>query len=239
MSSSGSKVAIHRLHVEHLRETLGVGTDRPRLSWQIKTDIQNWMQSAYEIECLRADNQLRGKTGRVESGQSMLSDWMFEPLASREQVTLRIRVWGMDGSESNWSEAVTVEAGLLKPDDWSASFITPAWEEDTSKSNPSPYLRREFVLKSDVKSARLYITALGLYEAQINGKVVGDHVLAPGWTVYDQHLRYQTFDVTNLLQPGTNAIGAILGDGWYRGRIGFGGGKRNTYGDKLALLAQL
>ncbi len=83
------------------------------------------------------------------------------------------------------------------------------------------------------------MTSLGVYEAQINGAVVGDHVLAPGWTSYDHRLRYQTFDVSGLLVEGRNAIGAILGDGWYRGRLGFRGGRRNIYGDRLALLAQL
>jgi alpha-L-rhamnosidase len=90
-----------------------------------------------------------------------------------------------------------------------------------------------------VKSARLYITALGVYEAQLNGEVIGDQIFAPGWTVYDKHVRFQTFDVTTMLKPGRNTIGAILGDGWFRGRIGFGGGQRNSYGEKLALLAQL
>jgi alpha-L-rhamnosidase len=132
-----------------------------------------------------------------------------------------------------------VEAGLLHGEDWSADFVSPAWDEDVARSNPSPYLRREFELRSGIKSARLYITSLGLYEAEINGQVVGDHVFSPGWTVYDQHLRYQTFDVTGMLREGQNAIGAVLGDGWFRGRIGFGGGQRNIYGAHLALLAQL
>ncbi len=83
------------------------------------------------------------------------------------------------------------------------------------------------------------MTALGVYEAQLNGATVGDHVLDPGWTSYNHRLRYQTFDVTGLLREGRNAIGAILGDGWYRGRFGFDGGRRNIYGDRLALLAQL
>jgi alpha-L-rhamnosidase len=87
--------------------------------------------------------------------------------------------------------------------------------------------------------ARLYMTALGVYEMQLNGVTVGDHVLDPGWTSYHHRLRYQTFDVTSLLHEGRNAIGAILGDGWYRGRFGFDGGRRNIYGDRLALLAQL
>lgn len=233
------KVIITRLQIEHLREILGIGTASPRLSWMIETSAQNWQQTGYEIEYYRADGQLRGQTGRVESSQSVLMEWPFEPLQSREQVSLHVRVWGVDGSESSWSEPVTVETGLLHADDWTARFISPAVEEDTSKSNPAPYLRREFELRSGIKSARLYITALGVYEAQINGKRIGDQVLAPGWTVYDQRLRYQTFDVTKLLQPGHNAIGAILTDGWYRGRLGFGEGKRNIWGKHLALLAQL
>ncbi len=220
------------LQVEHLRETLGIGLARPRLSWTIETSIPNWRQSACEIEC-------RGATCRVESAQSVLVDWPFAPLTSREQVSVRARVWGVDGSASDWSEPVSLETGLLAESDWSARFISPDWDEDTTKSNPAPYLRREFELKSEIQSARLYLTALGLYEAELNGQVVGDQVFSPGWTVYDERLRCQAFDVTAQLKPGKNALGAILGDGWFRGRIGFGGGQRNSYGKSLALLAQL
>src|SRR6185295_7318792 len=78
-----------------------------------------------------------------------------------------------------------------------------------------------------------------VYEAQLNGTTIGDHVLAPGWTSYSHRLRYQTFDVTEMLREGANTLGAMLGDGWYRGRLAFGGGRRNIYGDRLALLAQL
>ncbi len=132
-----------------------------------------------------------------------------------------------------------MEAGLLSADDWSARFVTPAWEEDTSRPQPSPLLRREFDVRPGVTAARLYITALGLYEAQINGAPVGEYIFDPGWTSYAYRLRYQTFDVTEMLREGRNAIGAILGDGWYRGRLGFNGGRRNIYGDRLGLLAQL
>ena len=117
--------------------------------------------------------------------------------------------------------------------------MTPDWEEDTSQPQPGPLLRHEFDVRAAVKQARLYVTGLGVYEAYLNGAAVGDHVLAPGWTSYHHRLRYQTFDVTDLLREGRNAIGAMLGDGWYRGRLGFGGGRRNIYGDRLALLAQL
>jgi alpha-L-rhamnosidase len=227
------------LRIEHRADAFGIGIVRPRLSWQITADTPNWRQSAYELECLSADDQPRGQTGKVASAQSILVDWPFAPLASREQVAVRARVWGSDGSQSDWSEPLAIETGLLSVADWSARFISPAWDEDTTKSNSAPFLRREFELKDNIKSARLYITALGLYEAELNGQVIGDQVFSPGWTVYDERLRYQTFDVTAMLQPGRNALGAILGDGWFRGRIGFGGGQRNVYGKSLALLAQL
>ena len=200
---------------------------------------RDWRQSAYEIEAYRADGQLSARTGRVESGDSVLVPWPFAPLASREQLLVRVRVWGLDDEPSSWSELVPVEAGLLQPSDWTASFVTPDWDEDTSRPQPAPLLRREFVVRAGVARARLYVTALGVYEAQLNGVTVGDHVMAPGWTSYDHRLRYQTFDVTELLAEGRNALGAILGDGWYRGRLGYHGGRRNIYGDRLALLAQL
>ena len=76
------------------------------------------------------------------------------------------------------------------------------------------------------------MTALGVYELELNGQRVGDHVLAPGWTSYHHRLRYQTFDVTALLRTGDNAIGARLADGWYRGRLGWRGGVRAIYGDR-------
>ncbi|MCA9838955.1 MAG: family 78 glycoside hydrolase catalytic domain [Trueperaceae bacterium] len=234
-----SELQVDRVQVEHLRETLGIGIARPRLSWQLKTDLKNWEQSAYEIACFDAKGQLKEGTGRVVSSQSVLVDWPFAALQSREQVSLRVRVWGSEDSASDWSELLQVEAGLLQTEDWQASFITPDWEEDTTRANPLPYFRLEFDLDKPVESARLYLTALGVYEAQLNGQVIGDQVLAPGWTVYEERLRYQTFDVTKLLSKGKNALGACVGEGWYRGRLGFGGGRRNIYGDKAGLLAQL
>jgi alpha-L-rhamnosidase len=227
------------LQIEHQREASGIGTDRPRLSWIVQTETQGWHQAAYEVEVYDAQGKVRDTTEQVESPQSVLVDWPFEPLSSRERVAVRARVWSRDGQESAWSEPVSIEAGLLRSQDWAARFVGPHWEEDLSKPQPAPLVRREFEVGARVRSARLYMTALGVYEAQLNGMVVGDHVMAPGWTSYPHRLRYQTFDVTDLLQEGRNALGAMLGDGWFRGRLGFGGGRRNIYGDRVALLAQL
>jgi alpha-L-rhamnosidase len=243
------------LRIEHLATAsggaIGIGVATPRLSWIVAATSENWRQSAYEVElycnppdcaayCNPADCvTLRGRTGRVESGESVLVPWPFAPLASRERLLVRVRAWDADGQATAWSGPAPVEAGLLDPGDWTGQFITPDWDEDTSQPQPCPLLRREFAVRPGVRRARLYVTSLGVYEAQINGAAVGDQVLAPGWTSYDHRLRYQTFDVTGLIAEGRNAIGAMLGDGWYRGRLGVRGGRRNIYGDRLALLVQL
>jgi alpha-L-rhamnosidase len=238
-NSVSSEIAVVDLRFEHRRDSLSVGAARPRLSWVVDTATNGWRQVGYEIEAYKPDGQLREQTGQVESAQSVLVSWPFASLSSRERLALRVRVWGNDGRSSVWSALTPVEAGLLHPADWTARFVTPDWEEDTSRPQPGPLLRREFAVRAGVKQARLYVTAQGVYEAQLNGEPIGDHVLAPGWTSYDHRLRYQTFDVTDLLREGRNAIGAMLGDGWFRGRLSFGGGQRNIYGDRLALLAQL
>src|SRR5437870_9182316 len=232
-------VTIADVRFEHHRDALGIGESRPRLSWIVATQANGWRQSGYEIKAHGSDGRLRERTGLVESDQSVLVPWPFAPLSSRVRLSVRVRVWCIDGKPSAWSTSSPVEVGLLLPSDWNARFVTPDWEEDTSRPQPCPLLRREFDVRAGVTRARLYVTALGVYEVQLNGATVGDHVLAPGWTSYHHRLRYQTFDVTSLLRVGRNAIGAILGDGWYRGRLGFDGGRRNIYGYRLALLAQL
>jgi alpha-L-rhamnosidase len=230
---------ITNVRFEHLQDALGIGTARPRISWTISTPTRDWHQSAYELEVLGAEGQVLEGTGKIASDQSVLVAWPGAPLHSRERREVRVRVWGPDDQPSDWSAPAAVEAGLLSPDDWSGRFVAPDWEEDTSRPQPSPMLRREFAVGPDLTQARLYVTALGVYEVRINGERVGDQAMAPGWTSYNHRLRYQTFDVTSLLREGPNASGAILGDGWYRGGLGFGGGRRNTYGDRLALLFQL
>src|SRR5690606_19517082 len=146
--SSPAAVSVADVRFEHLREPFGIGTPEPRLSWEIATEIAGWRQAAYAIEARSPDGSLRGETGRVESDQSVLLPWPFAPLRSRERVLVRVRVWGSDGQESPWSEPRAVEAGLLSPDDWSARFVTPDWDEDAP--GPCPLLRREFDVRPGV-----------------------------------------------------------------------------------------
>ena len=111
-------------------------------------------------------------------------------------------------------------------------------EGDTQRYSPSPHFRKEFTLGKTIASARVYVTSHGFYELHLNGKKVGDQVLTPGWTSYGKRLQYQVYDVTNMLVKGNNAIGAVLGDGWYRGTLAWGNNWA-VYGKRLGLLLQL
>ncbi|MFT3887727.1 MAG: family 78 glycoside hydrolase catalytic domain [Arachnia sp.] len=222
---------------EHLTDALGIGVPAPRISWK-NAGRPGWRQAAYEIEEER--DGVVVSSGRIESSDSVLTPWPFAPLASRQRATVRVRVWGEGETEpSAWSPTARVEAGLLDAGDWTAAAVGPGWPEDPEAMRRPPRVRRAFDLPGPVASARLYATAHGLYEVEINGRRVGDDALSPGWTVYGSRLRAYTYDVTQHVAEGPNAIGAWLADGWYRGRIGFNGGHTNLYGDDVSLIAQL
>ncbi|MFJ3804288.1 glycoside hydrolase family 78 protein [Streptomyces sp. NPDC090088] len=226
------------VRAEHHTAPLGIGERRPRLSWRTLTERPGWRQSAYEIRL--TEDRRETVHVRHDSGESVLVPWPGDPLSSRRRVEVAVRVWGPDGGgASSWSAPLTVEAGLLDPGDWSARLVSPDWSEPTDRPVPPPVLRGAFRPRGPVASARLYATAHGLYEAELNGEHVGDHVLAPGWTDYSRRLRYHTHDITHLIRQGPNELRIHLADGWFRGLLGFGGGTRNHYGDRLAALAQL
>ncbi len=223
------------LAADHRGASPFVATPKPRLSWRVTSTTPNWYQASYEIE-ISGDLEYRG--GPVASGDSVLVPWPAAPLASHQSVACRVRVAGKDGAASEWSEPLAIHAPLLDTGNWSARFISPAGASAATESEPCPYFRREFALEQPWRRAVLSVTALGVYQVEINGRRVGDEELAPGWTSYRNRLRFASHDVTALLRGGGNAIGAIVGDGWARGRLGFSGA-RNLYSDRPALLAQL
>ncbi|MFK4639493.1 family 78 glycoside hydrolase catalytic domain [Paenarthrobacter histidinolovorans] len=211
---------------------IGLGNPMPRLSWFVPAADAGYTQTAYDIEVTRGEAV---KVYRVESNDQVLVPWPAPELSSRESAAVRVRV--TDGADwSDWSEASTVEAGLLKASDWVADFVSPA--EIGGAGMPAPILSGILDLPGDIIKARLYATAHGIYVPTINGQRIDDTVLAPGWTSYENRLRYQTYDVTSLLRQGANHLEMLLGNGWYRGRLGFEN-KRAIYGDRLAVLAQL
>ncbi|GAB3691230.1 family 78 glycoside hydrolase catalytic domain [Nocardiopsis oceani] len=221
---------------EHDQEALGIGVAAPRLSWQTEAPV-GWRQAYYDIEVRHGEGAT--ETVTVHSEDQVLVPWPVAPLNSRESARMRVRVTGTDGSNSGWSPWADVEAGLLRADDWTARPVRAPWQESPNTERRPYLVRREFDLPGPVVRARLYATAHGVFEAEINGRRVGDDVLSPGWTAYHERLRYRTYDVSDLLHEGPNAIGAWLADGWYRGRLGFNGGHRNLYGTDLSFLGQL
>ena len=236
-------LAVKNLRCEYQADPVGIDVRKPRLSWQLESSERGVMQTSYEVRVAGSEEQLaKGKpiwgSGKQTSDASIQVEYGGPALESGKVYYWQVRVADNQGHLTAWSKTAHWEMGLLEPVDWKAKWITPNLEEDETKSNPAPMLRREFSVKKKVERARLYASAMGLYEMELNGKRVGDEYFTPGWTSYDFRYQYQTYDVTGLLKNGTNCLGAMLGDGWFRGRIAWGG-KRNSYGKKLALLAQL
>lgn len=247
------------IRFEHHPDGFGIGTDKPRLSWRLSASTvpQNWTQKSYQVQVKRhtgrtSDQKPHIQSWHVPSDSSILNNWPDKPLLSRETASVRILATGHSqpsdpGSSANsdlsvWSEWQDVEAGLLQNSDWTAKFVTSSEPppEDSVPHRPTLY-RKEFTLDSKGKHtrARLYISALGLYAASINGRRVGDLHMAPGWTSYHHRLQYQIFDVTELLKDGKNVIGVEVAEGWYAGRLIWIPGLRNLYGDKPGFIAQL
>ncbi len=224
---------------EYHTNPVGIDILKPRLSWKIASTETNVMQSAYEIKV--TDQTAKGKvlwnSGKVSSDKSVNVEYGGPALNAMQRVYWQVRVWDNNGKATDWSEPAFWEMGILKPEQWTANWITRENEVKLDGSKPSTYLRKEFSTSKKVKSARVYVSSLGLYQLFINGKKVGNDLFTPGWTSYNKRIQYQTYDVASMLQS-KNAIGASMGDGWFRGNIGWQN-QRNYYGEKLALIAQL
>jgi len=231
-----AQVVITGLLTENMTDPIGMDCTSPRFSWQLLTDKRNVTQTAYELRVSDGTNPV-WNTGKVSSDQSVHVSYAGEPLKSGTYYNWQVRVWDNSGKRSAWSQPAKFQTGFLDGSGWKAKWIEPGYAEDTVM-RPSPLMRKEFTLKGNIARATAYITAHGLYEAELNGKRIGDAFLTPGWTSYGTRLQYQAYDVTGLLKSGANAIGVMLGSGWYRGNIGFRN-SINFYGRDIALLCQI
>jgi alpha-L-rhamnosidase len=218
-----------------------IGHDSPRLSWRIAAADTPACQSAYELEAA-ADKGFRNvlaTSGIVSDAGQVAVPAPGGSLRSREVRFYRVRA-RLGKRWTAWSPSLCVEAGLLASADWQARAITLPGDRGAEFQSPSPLLRREFVVAARVARARLYSTAHGVYKITINGVPVADDLLAPGWSAYRKRILVDTYDVADLLVEGANVIGGYLGDGWYRGRLGWEPiSERCRYGEELGLVAQL
>jgi len=214
---AGSKhggTAPSELRCEYRVNPLNVEARKPRLGWIIQSGRRGWKQTAYEVlvasdsETLNADVGDVWDSGKIESDESVHVVYEGERLASSTRVYWKVRVWDDKGDMSAWSEPSFWETGLLEPDDWKAKWIG-------YDCRTAPMFRREFSLDKEVENARIYVCGLGYYELSINGLKIGDQVLDPGQTDYEERAFYVVHDVTENLRKGTHALGIVLGDGWY------------------------
>jgi alpha-L-rhamnosidase len=216
----GSDVRVTDLRCEYLSDPIGIDVRQPRLSWKLQSRQKGQRQTAYRIvvsstlELLTQNQGDLWDSGIVPSDQSIQVVYDGAPLQSRMRCYWKVRVWDKDGAISPFSDAGVWEMGLLQSADWRAKWIS-APESDPNAVRPAPLLRKTFVLSQSILKARVYICGLGYYELYLNGGKVGNHVLDPAFTRYDKRDLYVTYDVTEQLHKGFNAICVILGNGWY------------------------
>ncbi|NJB35050.1 family 78 glycoside hydrolase catalytic domain [Croceivirga sp. JEA036] len=200
----------------------------PSFSWKLPQEIQK--QTAYHLvvasspELLSEDPDL-WDTGKVSSGQSLYISYEGKPLLSRDKMYWKVRFWNAEDQPSTWSEIAQMELGLLQNEDWQAKWIGLNTRKDSIKGKSNiiihtpQYLRKEFEVNKQLVSAKLYVTAKGVFKGFINGKAISEDVMSPGWTPYQKRIESLTYDVTDLLKEGDNAIGFQLASGWHFGRL--------------------
>ena len=225
------------VRVEYRENPIGLDVRKPRFSWKLDTEEYNTIQTAYQIYITyydKADKKeiVAWNSGKVESDQSVLVEYSGGALQAETQYKCVIQVW--DNHENCATEEVTFETGLLTIENIVAEWIT----HDVSEEIACPVFVKTFSTKKKVVQARMYATALGLYEITINGQRVGDFYFTPGWTNYHKRLQYQTYDVTKILTTQENHIEITVADGWYKGPFGFTL-RPNIYGNRVGALAQL
>ncbi len=232
---------VSNLTCEYRTNPLGIDVLQPRLSWQLESSQRGARQTAYRILVAVSETGLSGSgllwdSGKVSSDQSIHVKYGGPALVSGQRVYWKVLVWDEAGQEAE-SAFAWWELGLLDRTDWSGQWIGAFYSGGPRTTSPALYLRKEFSITKQLVSARLYATALGLYECYLNGLRVGDALLTPGWTDYNKRIQYQVYDVIDLIQAGANAWGAILGDGWCVGHIAWVG--RQRYTDRPQFLAQI
>lgn len=237
-SQKEAGVSVANLKCEYRKDPLGVETAAPRLSWELHSEQRGVVQSAYRI--LVSDNMesLNKNEGNVWDTQKLNADQSIQVAYSGKELTAakpyfwKVRVWDNKGNTSAWSEPAMWQMGLFTSKEWQGAQwiayeelpeskrIVPAQHGKGDKSldeglNVLPIFRKAFTVKGPVKRATAYISGLGHFEMSLNGEKVGDHFLDPGWTDYDEHALYVTFDIKDQLKQGANAMGVMLGNGFY------------------------
>ena len=218
LSAAAAGLTVGGLQCEYLENPLGIDPAQPRLGWVVESSQRAQAETAYQVLVASSEALLKANTGdlwdsgRVASDQTVQVVYAGKALPSCQRCYWKVRAWDKEGKASSYSKPACWEMGLLSPQDWQGQWIGRTTD---TNSLPAPLLRRAFTIEGKIKQARAYICGLGYYELHLNGKKVGDHLLDPGYTRYDRRALYVTYDVTEALRRGKNAVGVILGNGWY------------------------
>ncbi|MGA7720215.1 MAG: family 78 glycoside hydrolase catalytic domain [Ignavibacteriaceae bacterium] len=248
-----SELRITYLRCEY-KENPIIDVVNPRLSWILNSNQRGQVQTAFRILVASSWDKLTGGKANLWDTKKVLSDKTYQveykgqPLQSRQICYWKVMSWDKNGDPGKWSKPAKWEMGLLNDSDWKGEWIglnlNFLGKGKVYSLPPAPYLRKDVFITKEVKKARLYVTAKGLYQFYINGKKIGDDYLKPGWTDYDKRVYYQTYNVTGEIKKGDNAFGAILSYGWYAGYVGYAllvnnPQVKNFYGDVPVLMAQV
>lgn len=222
---------LYDLKTEYRKNPLGIDLESPRFSWKLKSDQKDTVQRSYQI-VVKSEAETVWDTGKIESDQSICIPYQGKAFRKGTRYTVQVNVEDNHGDtavESTW-----FETGLMGYQNFAASWITHGFEDGLE---PCAVFVKKFYTEKQVKSARIYASALGIYELELNGGKVGDAYFAPGWTSYQKRIQYQTYDVTEQLK-NENEIRMTVGNGWYKGILGFYN-QGDHYGKRTAVIAQI
>ncbi|HEY4209066.1 MAG TPA: family 78 glycoside hydrolase catalytic domain [Puia sp.] len=234
-SGYAQDLKLSNLRCEYKVDPMGIGSPAPKLSWEIASSGRGILQTAYRILVSEDSSSLENNVGSVWDSRKASSDASIQvsfaggALAPARTYYWKVMVWGNHGDSSRWSKIASWQTGLFTKGDWKgARWIGYEDIADSNRMLPGskgkkkgpvrdtlPLLRREFIVKGPLKKATAFICGLGQFEMRLNGEKVGDHFLDPGWTRYDKEALYVPFDITSQLRQGENAIGVMLGNGFY------------------------
>ena len=223
---------LYDLRTEYRVNPMGLTAKAPRFSWKIESQEKDTLQTAYEIHVTDENGKLVWNSGKKVTDQSVLIPYEGEALASETMYTVQVSV--ADNHGNTESVEGTFETGIFDNTEFKAQMITSDFPEE---GTACPIFGKTFALDKKVKKARLYATAHGVYEVTLNGQTVGDYRMAPGWTSYHNRLQYQIYDVTELL-AADNKIEITVGNGWYKGILGFYC-QPNQYGTQVGAFTEL
>ncbi|UOR03539.1 glycoside hydrolase family 78 protein [Hymenobacter aerilatus] len=230
------RLTVSQLHCNDQSAPQGIQSRTPALSWELASDQRNTTQTAYRILVADSEKSLAKNVGNVWDSQKTTSPASIQvryagrPLEPNKTYYWKVKTWDNHGQESGWSAGAAWHTGLFAASDWQGAqwigyeklpeqhvnVLPVDGKKDTyNDNNVLPLLRKEFAARKKVKSATLFISGLGQFEAVLNGQKVGSHFLDPGWTKYDQQAQYVTFDVTKQVRKSSNALGVLLGNGFY------------------------